>query len=140
MDSARPQLEPPPNLERLHASRAAYATPASASTSKPVEFSHGEQDVARHEALSEACTARRACLGQTDHMDVDEGTPHMTASSVRPPSPVADVQSRALKPPMEAAQLDAATACSVEQVIRSMHRAYTALRVKADVLRGERTT
>ena len=64
----------------------------------------------------------------------------MITSSVSPPSPhAANVQTCWDKSPMEAAQLDSATACSVEQVIREMHRAYATLRVKTDVLKGERT-
>jgi len=40
---------------------------------------------------------------------------------------------------MAPAQLDRATALSVEQVIRKMHRAYAGLSVKTDVTKGQRT-
>ena len=71
-------------------------------------------------------------------MDVDEGTPHVTASPTHPPSPVEDGQSRAHKPPKDFVRLDAVTASGIEQAIRKMHRAYAALRVKTDVQKRER--
>ena len=48
MEPTRPPLEPPPNLDRLHASRADYgaATPASPSTPQPVERPHAKQGTA----------------------------------------------------------------------------------------------
>ena len=137
MDKKRPPLEPPPNLERLHASRAANATPAPASSSQPIDRSHAEQSTAAHEAHSS--TAHQACLGHMDRMDVDERTPHVTASPTRPPSPVEDGQSWTRKPPpKDFVQLDAVTASGIEQAIRKMHRAYAALRVETDVQKRER--